>query len=114
MTLLAVVLGGCFGAVFRYAISLKIQGMKGILFINWIGSFLMGLSLHIATKTSWMAIFWIVGFLGAFTTFSTFAVQLVESWSKGEMRKATSYAMFTLIGGFLFVTIGWWIGIALK
>jgi CrcB protein len=113
MTLLAVGLGGCFGAIFRYAITLKIQGMKGILFINWVGSFLMGLSLHIALETSWIAIFWIVGFLGAFTTFSTFAVQFVESWSKGEQRKAIGYALFTLIGGFLFVTIGWWMGTAL-
>lgn len=114
MTLLAVGLGGCFGAILRYAISLKIQGMKGILFINWIGSLLMGFSLHIATITTWIAIFWIVGFLGAFTTFSTFAVQVVESWSKGRQRKAIFYALLTLIGGFLFVTFGWWIGATFK
>lgn len=113
MTLLAVVLGGCLGAIFRYAISLKIQGMKGILLINCVGSFLMGLSLHMAMETSWIAIFWIVGFLGAFTTFSTFAVQFVESWSSGNLRKAMIYVLFTLIGGFLFVTFGWWIGTSL-
>jgi CrcB protein len=113
MTLLVVLLGGCFGAISRYAISLRIKGMKGIVLINWIGSFLMGLSLQIAMETSWMAIFWIVGFLGAFTTFSTFAVQFVESWIKGEPRKALSYALFTLIGGFLLVSIGWWIGTAI-
>ena len=113
MTLLAVAIGGFFGAISRYAISLKIQGMYGILYINWVGSFLMGLSLNIALETSWIATFWIVGFLGAFTTFSTFAVQFVESWSRGEQRKAISYALFTLIGGFLFVTIGWWLGTTL-
>jgi len=110
MTLLAVAIGGFFGAISRYAISIKIQGMTGILLVNCLGSLLMGLSLHIAIQTTWIAIFWIVGFLGAFTTFSTFAVQFVESWSKGARRKAISYALFTLIGGFIFVTIGWWIG----
>ena len=110
MTLLAVAIGGVFGAISRYAISLKVQGMKGIVFINWVGSFLMGLSLHAATQANWIAVFWITGFLGAFTTFSTFAVQFVESWSKGEQSRAINYALFTLIGGFIFVTIGWWIG----
>lgn len=110
MTLLAVAIGGFFGAISRYAISIKIQGMTGILLVNLLGSLLMGFSLHIAIQTTWIAIFWIVGFLGAFTTFSTFAVQFVESWSKGAQRKAISYAFFTLFGGFIFVTIGWWIG----
>ncbi|MGB5945903.1 fluoride efflux transporter FluC [Paenisporosarcina sp.] len=110
MILLAVAIGGFFGAISRYAISLKIQGMTGILLVNCLGSLLMGLSLHIAIQTNWIAIFWITGFLGAFTTFSTFAVQFVESWSKAEQSKAISYAMLTLIGGFIFVTIGWWIG----
>ena len=110
MTLLAVAIGGFFGAISRYAISIKIQGMTGILLVNCLGSLLMGLSLHIAIQTNWIAIFWITGFLGAFTTFSTFAVQFVESWSKGEQSKAIKYALSTLIGGFIFVTIGWWIG----
>lgn len=110
MILLAVAIGGFFGAISRYAISLKIQGMTGILLVNCLGSLLMGLSLHIAIQTNWIAIFWITGFLGAFTTFSTFAVQFVESWSKAEQSKAISYALLTLIGGFIFVTIGWCIG----
>lgn len=110
MTLLAVAIGGCFGAISRYAISLRIQGMKGILLINCLGSFLMGLSLQIAMETNWISIFWVVGYLGAFTTFSTYAVQFIESWFKGEQRKAIAYALLTLIGGFVFVCIGWWIG----
>lgn len=110
MTLLAVMIGGFFGAISRYAISLKIQGMRGILLINSLGSFLMGLSLPIAIETSRLSMFWIVGFLGAFTTFSTFAFQFVQCWLNGERRKAISYAVITLIGGFVFVCIGWWIG----
>lgn len=113
MTLLAVALGGFLGAVMRFVISQKIQGMKGILLINCAGSFLIGLSLHIAIQTNWVAIFWMVGFLGAFTTFSTFAVQFVESWSKGKQRKASGYALFTLLGGFLSISLGWWIGTVL-
>lgn len=110
MTLLAVMIGGFFGAIFRYAISLKMQGMRGILLINCLGSFLMGLSLPVTVETRWLSPFWVVGFLAAFTTFSTFAFQFVESWLNGEHRKAISYAVNTLVGGFVFVCIGWWVG----
>lgn len=109
MTLLAIIIGGFFGAIVRYAISRKIQGMRGILFINWLGSLLMGISLSIFVHTSWLSMFWVMGFLGAFTTFSTFAVQFVENWFDGERRTAITYALLTVIGGFVFVYIGWWI-----
>lgn len=110
MTFLAVTIGGAMGAVVRYVISLKIQGMKGILLINWVGSFLMGLSLPVVIGTSLLGLFWLVGFLGAFTTFSTFAVQFVESWMNGERRHAGIYALLTLSGGFVLVAAGWWMG----
>lgn len=109
MTLLALTIGGGLGAVCRFVISRKIQGLIGILLINWLGSFLMGVSTPLTIQTNALSMFWITGFLGAFTTFSTFAVQFVENWSMGKQRTAIIYALFTLIGGFVFVGIGWWI-----
>jgi len=109
LTLLAIIIGGFFGAIARYATSQKIHGLRGILLINWFGSLLMGISLSIFVQTSWVSMFWVMGFLGAFTTFSTFAVQFVENWFDGERRTAITYALLTVIGGFVFVYIGWWI-----
>ncbi len=109
MTLLSLAIGGMLGAMSRYVVSLKIQGLAGILFINWLGSFLMGVSLPLALhQTNWN-LFWLVGFLGAFTTFSTFAVQVVECWFTGKRQVAIVYALSTFVGGYLFVCLGWWI-----
>lgn len=102
-------IGGGLGAVCRFVISRKIQGLIGIVLINWLGSFLMGVFTPLTLQTKALSMFWITGFLGAFTTFSTFAVQFVENWSMGKQRTAVIYALLTIIGGFVFVGIGWWL-----
>jgi len=107
MTLLALMLGGGLGAVCRYVISRKIKDLVGVLLINWLGSFLMGVFTPLTIQTNALSMFWITGFLGAFTTFSTFALQFVENWSMGKRRTAVMYALLTVIGGFVFVGIGW-------
>lgn len=110
MTMLSVAIGGFFGAMARYLVSLKFTGMKGIFCVNILGSFLFGMSLRLVNESGTFASFWMIGFLGAFTTFSTFAVQFVETWMEGQVTKAFSYAMVTLMGGFFFVWLGWWLG----
>jgi len=109
MTIFAVAAGGFLGAIVRYLVSNRLPGMFGILSVNVLGSFLFGLSLRGVDEAGTIASFWLIGFLGAFTTFSTFAVQVVETWNNGYIIKALSYSLGTLIGGFLFVTLGWWI-----
>lgn len=109
MTFLALIIGGGLGAVCRYVISQKIQGLIGVIFINWLGSLLMGVFAPITINTNALSMFWITGFLGAFTTFSTFALQFVENWSMGKRRTAIVYALLTIVGGFVFVGIGWWL-----
>lgn len=109
MTIFAVAAGGFLGAIVRYLVSIRLPGMLGILSVNILGSFLFGLSLRGVDEAGTIASFWLTGFLGAFTTFSTFAVQVVESWNDGHFMKALLYALGTLIAGFLFVTLGWWI-----
>lgn len=109
MTIFAVAAGGFLGAIVRYLVSIRLPGMLGILSVNVLGSFLFGLSLRVVDESGSFTSFWLIGFLGAFTTFSTFAVQLVETWNDGHIMKALSYALLTLIGSFLFVTLGWWV-----
>ena len=110
MTILAVAFGGFLGAIARYLVSVRVRGMLGTMCVNILGSFLFGLSLRVVNDSGVFASLWLIGFLGAFTTFSTFAVQFVETWKDEEKGKAIGYALSTLIGGFVFIFIGWWIG----
>ncbi|APH38922.1 fluoride efflux transporter CrcB [Methanohalophilus halophilus] len=75
-------IGGFLGAVCRYGTSTVIPGAGGTLVLNVLGSFLLGLLLfysdYIGYLTPRIRIFAGIGFLGAFTTFSTFIVQTVQ------------------------------------
>lgn len=48
----------------------------------------------------------LVGFLGGYTTFSTFMFESVELCKRGEAGRAAAYVSATLIGGFAAVTSG--------
>ena len=112
----AIMLGGSLGALFRYLVSNGIYNLLGrnfpygTLSVNIIGSFLMGfLSIFLLTKASndTFTAMILVGFLGAFTTFSTFSMDNVTLLSQGELLKA-------LLNIFLNVAIcllAVWIGI---
>ncbi|WOT03630.1 fluoride efflux transporter CrcB [Shewanella youngdeokensis] len=96
--LLLVALGGSFGAVFRYLISilmLQVFGSGfpfGTLLVNMLGSFLMGM-LYAFGQVSELApevkAFLGVGLLGALTTFSTFSIESLLLIQQGALVKAT-------------------------
>jgi fluoride exporter len=70
-------LGGGLGGLARYLLSLAVPGAWGILLINVLGSFLIGVLMERAPSQATRAFFG-VGVLGGFTTFSAYAVDL--SW----------------------------------
>ena len=79
--------GGSKGAVFRYLTSNFFKYYFpnfpiGTLFVNFIGSFLIGiLASNLENKgTSYLFIryFLIIGILGSFTTFSTFSLEAIQ------------------------------------
>lgn len=89
--LLVIFAGGGLGAVARFFVS-NTMGSRfasvlpfGTLFVNVSGSFLMGFVLSLAQTTllpaSWRP-FAAVGFIGAFTTFSTYAYETVALLQK--------------------------------
>jgi CrcB protein len=98
--LLAVALGGAFGAVARYLLSGWIARLGsassfpwGTLAVNGLGSFFLGLLMGLGSEGRFLVSpFWRillgVGFLGAFTTFSTFSFETVEAWRGGDGRVA--------------------------
>ena len=115
----AIAFGGALGAVSRYLLSHQIylwfgrEFAWGTLGVNVLGSFLMGV-LTILLVEKWMVglewrMFFLVGFLGAFTTFSTFSYETLQYLQLGEMSKALANIAASLI-----LTIGAvWLGMML-
>jgi len=117
-TVLAVAAGGALGALARYygaGYVARLAGLDfpiGTLTVNVLGSFLMGLLVE-ASALVWspspeLRAFIAVGFLGAFTTFSTFSMDAVLLYERGQMLSAALYVVASVllsIGAF-FLALG--------
>lgn len=84
MSFLAVGAGGALGAMARYGVHRGLTAWHGAeaawstLAINIAGSFLLGLAAGaLAGRPGHLSLFLMVGVMGAFTTFSTFALDAV-------------------------------------
>jgi fluoride exporter len=103
-TMLAVACGGAIGAVLRYVIGEYLKGYvikqlaMGTLIINIVGSFLLGwlMGLHLSMN-AWYTFFLTTGICGAFTTFSTFVVEVISYMKKRAMITAVIYVILTMI-----------------
>jgi len=113
MTLLLVGLAGCAGVVARYAMSTPFHGdaLPWItVAINVAGSFLLGVLVSSHTFGEDVRTVLGVGFLGGFTTFSTFTVQAFLDVEAGEPLKALIYVTASLIFGFAAAAAGYYLG----
>ncbi len=105
---LLVAIGGMLGAVSRYGLTGWISKATesrfpyGTLAVNTIGSFAIGFFLALALERfSWspeIRLFFAVGFLGAFTTFSTFSYETVELLREGAYAMAAANMGVSLFG----------------
>ena len=115
--LLAVAIGGAIGAIARFQLSqLFIKSFSGdfiynIMVANIVGCFLMGvcyefMNLKMNFGVEWRA-FCMVGVLGAFTTFSSFALDVFILVERGNFLNAGMY----ILSSVLFSIFGLFVGI---
>lgn len=106
---LCVAFGGAFGAMLRFAVGRLSHAIWpaqnfpwGTLAINLAGCFLMGL-LAQSLAQGWVAQKYqpllAVGVLGGFTTFSSFALEAVVLWQRGDNAGALLYVLLSVLGG---------------
>lgn len=104
--------GGSLGAVFRF---LFVSYSKKFNFANWpvgtflinsLGSFFMGLIFNLKIKATILLSFG-TGFLGGFTTFSTFIYEAMLLFEEGFTKKALTYLVFSVATGFISFYFGW-------
>ena len=116
MNVFFVGLGGFFGAVARYSVGLWI-GQRwgrsfpfGTFFVNVTGSFIIGLLMPLLTERiianpQWR-LFLVVGFLGAYTTFSSFEYETGALLRDSEYLYAALNIVLSVTVGFVALKIG--------
>ncbi|MFC1574547.1 fluoride efflux transporter CrcB [Gemmatimonadota bacterium] len=119
MLILMVAAGGAAGAVARYSLSGWVQSLVGSTFpmgtlvVNGLGSFLLGLSLYFFSNlamTPEVRSMVTIGFLGGFTTFSTFSYETTVLLEGGEWLRGGMYVGGSLILGLAGVVAGMALG----
>ncbi|WP_289150287.1 fluoride efflux transporter CrcB [uncultured Salipiger sp.] len=99
LTLLQVALGGALGASARYLTGVAMTSLMGrgfpwgTLTVNILGSFLMGVLVVVLANLSAtrLAPLFAVGFLGGFTTFSSFSLDVATLYERGDVALALGY-----------------------
>ncbi len=119
LQVLLVAIGGGIGSVTRYLVGGWFASRFGVAFpygtlvINVTGSFIIGLFLTFAQDRIWFGpnwhVFFAVGLVGGYTTFSTFEYETIRLLQNGQVLSGVVY----LIGSVLTGTIATIAGIAL-
>lgn len=97
--------GGFFGAICRFLLCESVEAQLGVLSVNVLGSFMLGLIMYDTEYIGFISpegkLAFGTGFLGAFTTFSTFAVQSFTMPFFPAVGNISANLFLTLIGVFL-------------
>ncbi len=116
---LAVASGGALGALARYGVELGGDvGRHGFqwptLVVNASGAFLLGLVYTLLAErvrpTPYLRAFLAIGFLGAYTTFSTWTAETALLVRDGAVWMAAGYTLATVVAGLVAVVGGMAVG----
>jgi CrcB protein len=115
VSFLVVAVGGAMGAVLRYVTSGWVQTVSGGFFpwgtltVNVLGSLALGFLmvwLQSTASSAEIRDLVTVGFLGSFTTFSTFSYETSAMLRDGEWWRAGGYTVGSLLLGLVAVAVG--------
>ena len=115
MAYLLAALGGALGALSRWGIAEAFPASPGgwpwaTLLVNLTGCLLIGVLLAVLAaqvpEPAWVRPFLGVGVLGGYTTYSTFAVEVVELVDGGAAVPAAGYVLTSVLGGVAAVALG--------
>ena len=114
--LLWIALGGAFGALARHstaAVCERLLGAQlpwGTFAVNALGSFLLGVLVEGFARSDAVSpgvqAMWVTGFLGAFTTFSTYSVQSVRLAERGDYGWAAANVLGNVVVGLALAALG--------
>lgn len=120
-TLFYIATGGALGACARYlfshAVSKTFANVQhfpiGIFVTNLVGCLLIGVIAGLVQSRSWISpalrTFLVIGFLGAFTTFSTFSHDNLLLLQKGAMLSFLINAVGQVVLGLMLVSAGYYV-----
>jgi len=119
LKIIAIVAGGGLGALLRFTVynlasKIFVEGFPwGTLLVNLVGCLLIGLLFSIIDPRIHhpaVSLFFITGFLGALTTFSTFALDGVVAAQNGLHVMVIINILANNVGGIIMVLAGMWLG----
>ena len=115
LNIILISIGGAVGALSRYTlanlISKKFQSNfpLGTLGVNLLGCFIIGIAWQFSEHFSIaknIRLFFFVGLLGAFTTFSTFGLESLNLFKDGQVKPAVLNILLNNILGIILVLLG--------
>jgi CrcB protein len=115
-----VFVGGAVGTTARYLVGLFVPVVANLplatLSVNLVGAFLLGLLLEGLARRGPdhgsrlnLRLLLGTGFMGGFTTYSSFAVETTELLGTGHVWLGIGYALLTVIAGFFAAMFGVWL-----
>ena len=117
-TIGVVALGGAVGATMRYGVNVGAVHYLGhgypwgTMIVNILGSLLMGAMIGRFAQMDYVSpelkTLLTTGFLGAFTTFSTFSLDFITLSERGEFVQAAAYVLGSVLLGILALALGLW------